>query len=172
MLNSAWLQNTLYISVLVFLLIEGIKRLRDGVFHLRTLAIAPIALLFVSIESLLFDLGMNAGHLFLFIGGLSMIIFFAFKYLPLSVLIVCPGSKRIVLAGSIFPLLLYIFIFGMKYSCASLLTLSITLSHNTILLGILALVYGSICGWFMGLFFLTSHKIYQASAIPLYRSEQ
>lgn len=172
MLSTLWLQNTLYVVIFILLCTEGVERLKDRVFHLTRLAVTPCALLLLSAESLLNDLGMIAGHVGLFISGLCIITFFTFKNMHLSVLIVCPSSKRIVLAGSIFPLFLYLLIFGIKYMCATLLSVSVTLSHNSILLGILSLIYGGICGWFTGLFLLTRQQIYQASAIPLHRSEQ
>lgn len=169
MLSTMWLQNTIYVIVFIFLCTEGLKRLKDHVFHLKRLAVAPLILLLVAMESLYYDVGTSVGHIALFISGLCIITFFAFKNMHLSILIVSPSNKRIVLAGSILPLLLYLFIFGMKYTCATLLILTETLSENSILFGVLSLVYGGICGWFTGLFLLTRQQIAQATAIPLRR---
>jgi hypothetical protein len=172
MLSTLWIQNTLYVVIFILLCTEGIKRLKDRVFHLTRLAVTPCLLLLLSIESLLNDLGMITGHVALFISGLCIITFFAFKNMHLSILIVCPSSKRIVLAGSLFPLFLYVLIFAIKYLSATLLSAAVTFSQNNILLGILSLLYGGICGWFTGLFLLTCQQIYQAAAIPLHRSGQ
>lgn len=172
MLSTLWLQNTLYVVIFIILCREGLTRLKDRVFHLSRLALTPCLLLWLSIQSLMNDLGMLVGHVALFISGLCIITFFAFKNMHLSILIVCPSSRRIVLAGSLFPLFLYLLIFVIKYLSATLLSASVTFSQNSILLGILSLLYGSICGWFTGLFFLTCQQIYRASAIPLHRAEQ
>ena len=172
MLSMLWLQNIIYVIVFTILGIEGIKRLKDRVVHLTQLAVTPCVLLLVATESLQNDLGMEIGHLALFLSGLCIITFFAFKNMHLFILIVCPGSKRIVLAGSFFPLFLYLFIFSIKYASTTLLPFSVTLGQNIILLGILSLVYGGICGWFMGLFLLARRQICQASSIPLHYSER
>lgn len=172
MQSTLWLQNTIYVIVFILLFIEGVKRLKDQVFHVARLAILPLVLLLIALESLYFDVEARTGHIALFISGLCIITFFAYKNMHLSILIVSPSNKRIVLAGSLLPLSLFLFILGMKYSCATLLVLSETLSENSILLGVVSLVYGGICGWFTGLFLLTRQQIAQAVSIPLHRPGQ
>lgn len=172
MQSSLWLQNTLYVIVFILLFIEGINRLKDQVFHIARLAILPMVLLLIALESLYVDVGARAGHIALFISGLCIITFFAYQNMHLSILIVSPSNKRIVLAGSVLPLSLFLCTLGMKYSCNTLLGLSENLSQNSILLGIISLVYGGICGWFTGLFLLIHQQITQAVAIPLHRPGQ
>jgi len=148
-------------AILAFLVWRGVVELRDREIAVRRMFVLPVVMLALSLHDMGSRFGLDAAALGAWLLGCAAAVLLAWKA---SGIRVAPGSApgRVVVRGSVAPLLVMLAIFLTKYVTGVMLVLQPARVGE--LAPVICAVYGLFNGWFLGRLLRDVASLHQGAA--------
>jgi len=137
-------------ALFIFLLILGVRQMRDRTMPRRRLVIMPLIFLALSLFGIISAFGWNLEPLLIWAVAYVLMVVFIKQYIPIKDASYDPGTQRFKVPGSIFPLILILIIFCLKYFVGVGTAMQAPFTQDPLFPVIISALYGVSSGIFAG----------------------